>query len=128
MAVLALLVPASAVMAASPRFTSQAPLSSDSGHVVVEWQADTPVTLRMTHEGARTDRVLYSGPNHSLFVSGLANGRYSLRLTDTAGRSSAPLLLTVAHQSLSRALILVALGALVFLATLAVIIRGARDE
>ena len=111
-----------------PRFTGQDALSSDSGHAVVEWQADGPVTLEMTREGTSAPRLLYSGPNHSLFVSGLANGRYSLQLTDAAGQSSPPLVLTVAHQSLSRALILVALGTVIFLATLAVIFRGARDE
>ena len=91
----------------------------------------TPAGARAGDEtgaGAGTPRVLYNGTNHSLFVSGLANGTYRLRLTDAAGQSSSPLLLTVAHQSLRRALMLVALGAVIFLAIVAVIFRGARDE
>ncbi|MCJ2186883.1 hypothetical protein [Novosphingobium beihaiensis] len=123
-----LLAPVPATAAAPPRFTSPDALSSDSGHAAVEWQADGPVTLEMTQDGNAAPRVLYSGHNHSLFISGLANGTYRLRLTDAAGQSSPPLLLTVAHQSLSRALMLVALGAVIFLSIVAVIFRGARDE
>lgn len=96
---------------------------------MIAWQADGPVTLAMTQGGDQASaRTLYAGGNAAYFVSGLADGAYTLTLRDEAGAMAPPLELTVAHQSLTRALWLMGLGAVVFLMTVAVIFRGARDE
>lgn len=112
-----------------PAFTSDGPLQSDAGYFMVEWTADEPITLEIDEAGdARKARALYSGKNHALFVSGLADGEYTLNLRGSDGAVSDTLTLAVAHQSLNRALWLVGLGALVFLFTVITILRGVRDE
>ena len=70
--------------------------------------------------------ALYRGPNRSFFLSGLDTGEYHLLLRDDAGRQSAPLVLTVEHQSLTRAIWLTIIGALIALAIVVTILRGAR--
>lgn len=79
-------------------------------------------------QGQNPGRVLYEGANTAYFISGLDNGSYAFVVTDGTGATSAPQVLTVEHQSLSRALWLVALGAVAFLATAFVILRGVRDD
>ena len=124
LSLLALGVPASA---AAPAFSAPGPLASDTGHILLEWEAEAPVSLiiaeRRDFQGGR---ALYSGPNRSFFVSGLDAGEYYLRLRDDAGRQSAPLVLTVEHQSLARAIWLTIIGAVIALAIVATILRGAR--
>ncbi len=117
---------------AAPAFTQTGPLSSDAGYFMVEWRSEEPVTLEIAGTGAGSNgaaqpKTLYKGNNTSLFVSGLNDGEYELRLRDKTGASADTLALTVEHQSLSRALWLVALGALAFLAAIAVVVRGPRD-
>lgn len=96
---------------------------------MVEWQSDEPVTLEIEGERHISShlRTLYEGPNQAVFVSGLPSGEYSLRLRDQSGATAKPLKLVVEHQSFSRAMLLVLLGALAFLAAVAVILRGADD-
>lgn len=100
---------------------------SDAGNAQVAWRADGPVRLVIAAAEAE-ERTLYSGAAQSFFISGLEDGDYRLRLYGEAGQASEPLVLTVRHQSLTRALLLVSLGALVFLAIATVILRGARDD
>lgn len=117
------------LQAAAPRFADPGPLTSDTGHVLVEWKAPGKVTLEMAREAGQSDvRTLYSGRNTAFFLSGLANGDYRLQLRAEDGSLSAPLQLAVRHHSLSRALWLALVGAIVTLAVVFVIFRGARDE
>jgi len=121
------LVPAASF--AAPAFTTRGPLSTDTGYVSLEWEGGGTLTLEQSGSPAMEDaRVVYSGANHALFLSGLADGTYYFTLQDENGARSAPLELSVTHQSLAQALWLSAIGALVFLSVLAVIVRGARDE
>jgi hypothetical protein len=94
---------------------------------VIEWTAPEPAALIMANDpqfaGAQE---LYRGPNSSFFLSGLGEGTYYLILRDGAGRQSQPVQLTVAHQSLTRALWLTAAGMIITLAIVATIVRGAR--
>lgn len=115
--------------AASPQFDGPSEVTTDAGNTMLEWQSDAPVSLEMstTPDFAQTTE-LYTGAAHRYFLSGLENGDYYLRLTTNQGAVSTPLLVSVAHQSLSRALLLVAIGALVTLAIVVTILRGARDE
>lgn len=103
-------------------------LESDSGQVQVLWQADGPVALTMTPQDTGNLEMLYKGEGESLFLSGLADGDYELRLAGGDGALSEPVVVSVRHQSLSRALWLVLLGALATVGVVAVILRGARDD
>ena len=115
--------------AGTPQFVEPGPVTSDTGYAMIGWKADAPVTLTMLrNDDPATARTLYSGANSASFVSGLEDGIYTLTLRDKAGLRSAPLELTVIHQPLARALLLVAMGALIFLAIVATILRGPRDE
>lgn len=121
---LALGAPASA---AAPAFADPGPLASDTGHILLEWEADAPVSLIIAERpDFQGGSALYSGPNRSFFLSGLDAGEYYLLLRDDAGGQSAPLILTVEHQSLARAIWLTIIGAVIALAIVATILRGAR--
>lgn len=113
--------------ATAPSFRAHGAIESDTGYSLIEWDASGPATLAIVPPGA-APRELYSGSNRALFISGLGDGTYRLTLRDAAGREAPPLDLRVAHQSVTRALWLVALGAIVFLATVAAVLRGARDD
>ena len=124
LSLLALGVPASA---AAPAFSAPGPLASDTGHVLLEWEAEAPVSLIMAgNPDFEGGTALYRGPNRSFFLSGLDTGEYHLLLRDDAGRQSAPLVLTVERQSLTRAIWLTIIGALIALAIVVTILRGAR--
>ena len=114
---------------APPTFSTSAPLETDAGYTLIAWNADEPVTLEIAHAPDFADaKTLYNGRNKAFFVSGLANGDYLLRLRGADGNVSTPLELTVRHQSLQRALWLALIGAIVTLAIIAVILKGARDD
>jgi len=90
-----------------------------------------PVVVRQGSTPAMSAaRTIFEGTGTRLFVSGLTDGDYYFTIADAAAGAapSPPLHLAVMHQSLSRALWLTALGALVFAATVFVILRGARRE
>ena len=70
---------------------------------------------------------MYQGKGRALFVSGLAEGDVYFRLEDSAANASDILTIKVRHQSLKRALYLMLLGGLTTLATIFVIIKGARN-
>lgn len=110
-----------------PAFSDPGPVTSDTGYALIAWNAADPATLELARTPDFSDaRELYSGSNEAYFLSGLANGTYYLSLRNAAGEVSAPLQLSVVHQSLTRALWLAGLGALVFLAVVAAIVRGER--
>lgn len=108
-------------------FSDPGPLASNTGHVLVEWEASGPATLIMARNADFAGaRPLYQGDNNAYFLSGLEGGDYFLLLRDEAGALSAPLRLTVAHQSLDRAIWLTIIGAIITLGIIATIFRGAR--
>ena len=93
----------------------------------VGWTSDEPVTLTLT-DPQGTVRPVYNGTGDGIFLSGLADGDYALGLVGESGAKADPITLSVTHQSLSQALWLAGLGALVFLLTVVVILRGTRGE
>lgn len=104
-------------------------MSTDAGNALLAWRSDDPVQLELASDDAFSDaRVIYAGSAHSYFLSGLADGDYRLRLRAEDGGTSPLLTVLVRHQSLSRALWLVAIGAFVTLLVIGAILRGARDE
>ena len=121
---MALAAPAAAQ---SLEFADSGPVSSDTGHVMVQWNSTGPAKLIIARSPDFAQaKQLYDGANHSFFLSGLDSGKYYLLLRDDAGRQSQPLELTVVHQSLTAALVLTIIGAFITLSIVATIIRGAR--
>lgn len=75
-------------------------------------------------------RTIYTGPDRATLISGQADGSrvYRAGALGADGRVTAwsePVTVKVAHHPLGRALGFFALGAVVFVATLLLIIRGA---
>ncbi|TYC86083.1 hypothetical protein [Novosphingobium sp. BW1] len=106
-------------------------LTSENGYTTLEWDAVRPVVVHQASTPAMSAaRTIFEGTGTRLFVSGLPDGNYYFTIADAApgAAPSPPLHLAVTHQSLSRALWLTALGALVFAAIVFVILRGARRE
>lgn len=107
--------------------TSGPQISSDTGHALVAWEADGPATLSMSRAADLSNaQPLYQGREQSYFLSGLADGDYYLVVEAENGDRSDPVLLSVAHQSLTRALWLTLIGAVITLGIIIVILRGAR--
>lgn len=101
--------------------------SSDTGSYRLSWSSggDLEVTLE---EATRADfadaRTLYRGVDGATVVSGRFDGVYHYRARRGAGAWSAPVAVTVAHHPLAEALAYLAVGAVVFVATVALIVGG----
>lgn len=112
--------------------------TATAGYYRLSWDYPDPVSeaLFELQESRSSDfaaaRVVYRGPDRATAHSGRADGDYHFRvrmLTDAAVSAwSPPVTVQVRHHSLLRAGLFFALGALVFLATLALILRGASTE
>lgn len=103
----------------------------DAGYIKLEWtnEAAVPIRLEQARLADFSDAVaIYEGAGDTLFVSGLSDGDYFFRVVDAKGAASSVLAATVQHQPLDRALMLLALGAATTLATVFVILKGARDD
>lgn len=109
-----------------------APALSTDGVVVLSWQpAGQPVVLeRASRADFRDARVLYRGTDGASLRSGLSDGSYHYRVAPliegAAGPWSGPVTVRVEHHQPRRAWALFALGALVFVSTLALILGGTR--
>lgn len=78
-------------------------------------------------------KIIYKGPDYATFLSGMRNGDYYHRIraiarngTDTS-KWSDPVLVQVRHHSLALAFSLFGIGALVFLITVGIVIKGVRS-
>lgn len=103
--------------------------SSDTGHFTLTWEnpEEKEVTLEVSKNSSfERPRALYQGTGTSFFISGLSDGEYYFRLREISPKNAEIFILTVAHRSLTLALSLFALGSVVFLAIVAVILRGER--
>lgn len=105
---------------------------STDGHVQLKWQGDQLSresifeVQQAKDENFRTAKSIYQGPDRATFVSGLENGQYYFRVRPQGGEWSNVYALQVQHHSLQLTFILLGLGAVVFLCTAAIVIRGAR--
>lgn len=120
------------VRAAGPQLDSDTALST-AGYFRLTWHDDKPgatYKLQQADSSSFKDaQVLYQGQDEASVISGLANGHYYYRVANTeTGQWSAPLEVEVRHHPLSRALGFFSLGAVMFLATLAVLITGNRRK
>ena len=122
----ATLLSLSAPALAQPSFTDDATLASDTGQASLSWQADGPVHITIAQDGG-LQRSVFGGSGDKLFLSGLSDGDYTIAIAPQGGAATDSIVLNVRHQSLTRALLLTLLGGVVFLAVLAIILRGSRD-
>ena len=102
---------------------------SAAGYYQLHWsnkQAGDFVLQESSKADFSDAKILYHGPDTATLVSGRKNGTYYYRVrgATSAGDWSQPVKVSVRHHPLSRALLFFSLGALVFVATLAMVIRG----
>jgi hypothetical protein len=122
-------------------FLNQQKEESDAGHIALGWQLSTgeieePVfELQQSPNGERlTFKTVYKGADRASFRSGLPDGTYQFRIRAKTlaatnwGPWSAPKYLHVKHHHPRTVIFFLVTGALVFLATLFLILRGARQE
>jgi hypothetical protein len=111
------------------------PFISGSGAFMLRWQlADEASSAVVVERSEASDfagaLTVYTGRDDRTYVSGLSAGRYyyRVRLDDAVDRDanavSSALVVEVEYQPLARVFALMALGALTFLATVAIIIGG----
>lgn len=139
----------SLLIASGPALAGEAPplappaLSADSavataGYYRLSWthpdMADSPAFELQESPTAdfTAAEIVYHGPDRATTHSGRADGDYHFRVRALADGSasgwSAPVTVQVRHHSLLRAGLFFALGALVFVATLGLILRGTTSE
>lgn len=102
-----------------------------AGYYQLLWTSEEPIVL----EEARTPdfadpEVIYRGTDNATVLSGKQDGDwyYRARTAGPGGEFGEPARVTVQHHPLGRAFGFFALGAVVFLATLSLIVSGARAE
>jgi len=126
----------------TPRISTAAPvLESDTklssaGYFRLSWKdpsdesaESTNYELQEANDPAFSHAsILYSGPDTASLISGRRNGTYYYRVGSVDGQSdpvwSNSQIVEVSHHPLSRAFMFFALGALVFIATLTMVILG----
>jgi hypothetical protein len=127
----ALLAVGPVAAAGAPQLTTDTTLAT-AGYYRLSWTADTPqVTLEERSPETGAVRTLYTGPDRATLISGQSDGIRVYRAGEIGpdGNVSAwsePVTVTVTHHPINRALAFFAVGAVVFLATLALIVHGAR--
>ncbi|MFN2308317.1 MAG: fibronectin type III domain-containing protein [Gammaproteobacteria bacterium] len=122
---------------APPALSTDAGLST-AGYYRLAWEpaqagTETQFELQRAATADFTAPVLiYTGPDRASSFSGNSNGTYYFRVRETgaqgAGAWSTVISVQVEHHSLARAGMFFGLGALVFVATLALILRGPRED
>lgn len=100
-----------------------------AGYYQLRWSSTSPVTLEEARTADFTSpRIIYRGSDAATVMSGKSDGDfyYRIRSRDSNARSNV-VKVTVRHHSLERAFAFFALGATVFIATLLLIVTGARS-
>lgn len=94
-----------------------------TGAYRLSWEGSAGATFKLVENGA----LLYEGPDAATTVTGRPAGRYEYALSVGDGAASAAsCVVEVAPPPMSQALGLLSVGALVFLATLALVVLGHR--
>ncbi|MCG7913223.1 MAG: fibronectin type III domain-containing protein [Candidatus Thiodiazotropha weberae] len=125
-----------AASAVSAPLLSLAPAQSTDGKATLSWELPEGASVEV--ESSLDDRFvnvvpLYQGSDRSTVLTGLSDGSYHFRarITHQNGAISPwgePVSLLVEHHSLVKAVSFFVIGAVVFVATLLLIILGARRE
>jgi hypothetical protein len=116
----------SKVLFTQPVITSSTKISR-TGYFQLKWKSVESGTFILQQDKTSlfsTPRTIYSGTDTARTVSGKLNGKYFYRVRIGEGDWSEPVLVTVEHYKLSTAFMFLGLGAIVFLATTILIIRG----
>lgn len=125
--VLGFLLASVSAFAARPVLNTSA-ATSRTGHFQLSWRYDeieTTFTLQQASTPAFDQPVtIYQGPDRARTVSGLLNGEYYYRVGTEANEWSDPVSVHVEHYELRTAFTFLGLGAIVFIATAILIIRG----
>ncbi|HWM27591.1 MAG TPA: hypothetical protein VNQ14_03960 [Woeseiaceae bacterium] len=102
-----------------------------AGNFQLRWTADSAVQLEeATSPDFRTTRSIYSGRDKARVMSGKADGDwyYRARPAESDGNWSSTVKVTVRHHPLRRAIGFFVVGAVVFFATLLLVVGGTRRE
>ena len=122
-----------AALTAAPQLEADTSLAT-AGYYQLRWTADTPeVRIEETDGHSAAANLVYKGLDRATLLSGLADGRRTYRAGAIGEDGSVvawsePVTVTVDHHPLSRALTFFAIGAVVFFATLILIVSGARRD
>lgn len=106
---------------------------SRDGHIRLAWEGERAPgeaeyeVQQADNEHFNNARAIYQGPDLATFVSGLENGTYYYRIRSGEGEWSDTLLVEVRHPSLRLTFLLLGIGAVVFLLTAGIVIKGARQ-
>jgi len=104
---------------------------SNEGYFVLDWQSDTPVedlTLEQANDQSFSNPLERSLAGASAAtITGLDDGTYYFRLTDTSSTLSNTVSVTVAHHSLGRAGSFFLLGLVLFSVLIVTILKGNRQ-
>lgn len=119
---------------AAPRLAGDSELAT-AGYYRLSWQDGAPGAEYELQEssgaGFAYPRLIYRGPDLATVISGQDDGDYYYRIRALeAGRPgdwSETVKIRVEHHPLSRALAFFAAGAVVFIAILLLVVRGARN-
>jgi hypothetical protein len=116
---------------AQPQLESDTDLSTE-GYFQLSWHSEQPGNFELQQapsEDFHHARSIYQGEDMATVISGLPNGRYFYRVRhENSTTWSEPVRVAVKHHPLSRAFGFFSLGAVMFLATLLVLIKGARSR
>lgn len=108
------------------------PIPSKDGAAQLAWEGAEPPFQAELKGPSGSARVVYEGRWPQAHISGLRDGAYEVRVRGHRGAAwtawSAPRTVVVEHISMDVVLPLMALGALTFMATAFVVVRGARRE
>jgi hypothetical protein len=102
-----------------------------AGYFQLRWDAAEPIRLLESTSREFADATLvYTGSDSGHMVSGRADGDLWFRLESAATGAALgdPVHVVIAHHSLGRALAFFTVGALVFVATLAMILIAGRES
>lgn len=119
---------------APPTLTTDS-ATATAGYYTLSWDAAADAAPGFELQEARgadfaQPRSVYQGPDQARSFSGRADGIYHYRVRSTQPDApwSAPVQVEVAHHSLARAGLFFALGALVFVATLILILSAPKEN
>ncbi|MGY6277356.1 hypothetical protein [Methylomonas sp. MgM2] len=113
---------------ASPKINSDTKLAT-AGYFQLRWhdESDGSFQLQQASNLDFADAVtIYQGPDQATVVSGLPDGDYFYRIRGNGQAWSEPLKVSVQHHSLAKAFAFFGLGAGMFVAMLAVLLKGVR--
>jgi len=116
---------------AAPQLSSDTNVAS-AGFYRLMWEthAEDVELQEAANPDFRDVTIPYRGPDRATVISGKPDGTWYYRVRAADGADPGPwsraVAVTVAHHSLSRALMFLSLGVVVFVATATMIIRGTR--